>query len=117
MTTYKTYLNKLAASIDELGLLQCPTVQYTGRRYRYINGSRRVAACKKLGWKTMKVLVSPYVKVGKRILQSGAKVDDMFQVVPCLLTQQKVTITLVSAHYRDVDINLLVGPKLKIRGD
>jgi len=50
-------IDDLAASIKQIGLLQPPLVQEENGKFKLISGQRRLLALRKLGWKTIPVLV------------------------------------------------------------
>jgi ParB family chromosome partitioning protein len=52
-----TDLNKLVLSIQKLGLLHPPLLEYNSPKYVIVCGFRRIAACMKLGWKKVPVRI------------------------------------------------------------
>jgi len=73
-TTFKistdTSMDKLIESIENVGLISLPILQYKAdNRYFVVSGFRRVAACRALGWQHLEARVVTETKSDLKLLK------------------------------------------------
>lgn len=99
-------IRELAASINENGLMEPLLVRrLSARRYEVLDGAYRLAAVRKLGWKTVEIMVLPHYRIG----DSYAQPSDTLDYVLGQTTEPQL-VTYVPAAHAKVAVSGLAEP-------